>query len=153
MASFVLAGRALVKPAFRIAAPGPFMHSGGMSDLDLDHILRELAAREPIFHRREFGTSRADLERMTDSNFWEIGASGRVYQRSYAIETSLARYANGPEPHDWPCRDFTITVLADGLFLLSYILEEPQRVTRHSTIWRLTDEGWKIVFHQGTPAG
>ncbi|QWW69699.1 DUF4440 domain-containing protein [Rhizobium sp. WYJ-E13] len=124
-----------------------------MSDLDLDHIVRELAAREPIFHRREFGTSRADLERMTDDIFWEIGASGRVYQRGYAIETSLARYENGPEPHEWPCRDFTITVLADGLFLLSYILEEPQRLTRHSTIWRRAEEDWKIVFHQGTPIG
>lgn len=129
------------------------MYPGSMSDLDLDYILRELAAREPIFHRREFGTSRADLERMTDSNFWEIGASGKVYQRSYAIETSLARYENGPEPHEWPCRDFTITVLADGLYLLSYILEEPQRVTRHSTIWRRAEDDLKIVFHQGTPMG
>ncbi|MBB3410201.1 hypothetical protein FHT87_004133 [Rhizobium sp. BK316] len=127
------------------------MYPGSMSDLDLDHILRELAAREPIFHRREFGTSRADLERMTDDNFWEIGASGKVYQRGYAIETSLARYENGPEPHEWPCRDFTITMLTDRLFLLSYILEEPQRVTRHSTIWRRADDGWKVVFHQGTP--
>jgi hypothetical protein len=151
MADFVSAGPALVKPAFRLAASASSMHSAGMSDIDLDHILRELAAREPIFHRREFGTSRADLERMTDSNFWEIGASGKVYQRGYAIETSLARYENGPEPHDWPCRDFTITVLADRLFLLSYILEEPQRVTRHSTIWRQAADGWKIVFHQGTP--
>lgn len=129
------------------------MYPGSMSDLDLDYILRELAAREPIFHRREFGTSRADLERMTDSNFWEIGASGKVYQRSYAIETSLARYENGPEPHEWPCRDFTITVLADGLYPLSYILEEPQRVTRHSTIWRRAEDDLKIVFHQGTPIG
>lgn len=125
------------------------MHSFGMSDLD--HILKELAAREPIFHRREFGTSRAALERMSDDNFWEIGASGKVYQRDYAIETSLARYEIGPEPHDWPCRDFTITALADELFLLSYVLEEPQRTTRRSTIWRHADEDWKIVFHQGTP--
>ncbi|MBB3656987.1 hypothetical protein FHX15_002215 [Rhizobium sp. BK650] len=122
-----------------------------MSDLDLDQILRDLAAREPIFHRREFGTSRAELERMIDDDFWQIGASGKVYQRGYVIETSLARYENGPEPHDWPCRDFTITVLADGLYLLSYTLEEPQRITRHSTIWRRAEEGWKIVFHQGTP--
>lgn len=122
-----------------------------MSDLPLDDILEELSAREPIFHRREFGTSRADLERMIDEAFWEIGASGNVYRREYVIETLLERYARGPEPHGWPCRDFTVTPLADKLFLLSYTLEEPGRVTRRSTIWRLTDEGWKIVFHQGTP--
>ncbi|MEZ2222237.1 DUF4440 domain-containing protein [Rhizobium sp. RCC_161_2] len=122
-----------------------------MSDLQLDDILKELSAREPIFDSREFGTSRADLERMTDEAFWEIGASGKIYQRSYVIETLLKRYDKAPEPHGWPCRDFTITPLADKLFLLSYTLEEPGRITRRSTIWRRTDEGWKIVFHQGTP--
>lgn len=121
-----------------------------MSDLQLDHILEDLSAREPIFHRREFGTSRADLERMTDDAFWEIGASGNIYQRAYVIETLLERYEKGPELHDWPCRDFTIMGLAESLFLLSYTLDEPDRVTRRSTIWRRTDEGWKIVFHQGT---
>lgn len=132
------------------AAVSPCIY-GGMSDLDLDHILQELAAREPIFHRRQFGTSRADLERMTDDKFWEIGASGKVYRRDVVIDTLIARYESGPEPHDWPCRDFTITVLADGLYHLSYMLEEPNRITRRSTIWRLAGEDWKIVFHQGTP--
>ena len=121
-----------------------------MSDLPLDYILEELSAREPIFHRRELGTSRADLERMTDDAFWEIGASGNVYRRDYVIETLLERYAKGPEPHDWPCRDFTLKPLAEGLFLLSYVLEEPGRVTRRSTIWLQSNQGWKIVFHQGT---
>lgn len=121
-----------------------------MSDLQLNDILEELSAREPIFHRREFGTSRADLECMIDAAFWEIGASGNVYRRGYVIETLLERYAKGPEPHHWPCRDFTLTFLAEGVYLLSYVLEEPGRITRRSTIWRRSEEGWKIVFHQGT---
>jgi hypothetical protein len=130
---------------------GRARHAKNMSDLQLGDILKELSAREPIFHRREFGASRADLERMTDEAFWEIGASGNVYRRDYVIETLLERYVRGPEPHDWPCRDFTVTPLAEGIFLLSYVLEEPERVTRRSTIWRRTDEDWTIVFHQGTP--
>jgi hypothetical protein len=89
---------------------------------------------------------------MTDDAFWEIGASGRIYPRAHVIETLLERYEKGPEPHDWPCRDFSIKALAENLFLLSYTLDEPERVTRRTTIWRRTDEGWKIVFHQGTPA-
>jgi hypothetical protein len=113
-------------------------------------ILKELMAREPIFHRRQFGTDRNALERMTDENFWEIGASGRCYTRDYAIENLLERYRL-PEPHDWPCRDFTIMPLAEALFLVSYILEEPDRTTRRSTIWRRSGFEWKIVFHQGTP--
>jgi hypothetical protein len=124
--------------------------AGGMVQHESNDLIEQLSLREPIFHRREFGTTRDDLERMIDHGFWEIGASGSVYGRDYVIETVLQRYSDGPEPHDWPCRDFTLTVLAEKLFLLSYVLEQPQRTTRRSTIWRLSDDGWKIVFHQGT---
>lgn len=30
----------------------------------------ELAAREPIFHRPEFGSTRADFESMLSDDFW-----------------------------------------------------------------------------------
>ncbi|MHC5761500.1 hypothetical protein [Nostoc sp.] len=39
--------------------------------------MNELIQREPIFHRPELGTTRADFEQMTESTFWEVGASGR----------------------------------------------------------------------------
>lgn len=120
-----------------------------MQDISIDTVLAELAAREPIFHRRQFGTSREALEGMTEEGFWEIGASGRVYTRDFVIGTSLQRYTE-PEPHDWPCRDFSIRQLAEELYQLNYILEEPDRTTRRTTLWRNTATGWKIVFHQGT---
>ncbi|KGD85886.1 DUF4440 domain-containing protein [Rhizobium sp. YS-1r] len=112
-------------------------------------VLAQLVPREPIFHRREFGTSREALEAMTDEAFWEIGASGRVYTRAFVIDNLIKRYRD-PEPHDWPCRDFAISRLADGLYQLSYILEEPDRRTWRTTLWRNTSGGWKILFHQGT---
>jgi hypothetical protein len=33
---------------------------------------------------------------------------------------------------------------------LTYTLHQGARITRRSTIWRRTGEGWKIVYHQGT---
>ncbi len=60
---------------------------------DLRAIEAELIAREPIFHRPEFGTARADFERMTDPGFWEVGASGRRYSRDFVIDTLVARHA------------------------------------------------------------
>jgi hypothetical protein len=120
-----------------------------MPDPELQKTLLELQAREPIFHRRQFGTSREDLERMTDEDFWEIGASGKIYSREYAILNLLQRYEQ-PEPHDWPCRDFSIRQLAASLYMVNYLLEEPERLTRRTTLWRRSDDGWKIVFHQGT---
>ena len=117
---------------------------------DINDILSELAAREPIFHRCEFGTTRAALTAMMDDGFWEIGASGRVYDRAYVIDTMLERYASGPEPHEWPCSDFAIRALGADVFHLSYILHEPDRHTRRSTLWRRAEGEWKIMFHQGT---
>ena len=118
-----------------------------MTDLSLESALEELKPREPIFHRRSYGTRLEDLEAMTDEAFWEVGASGRVYHREFS--NLLERYKS-PEPHDWPCSDFSIQKLAENLFLLHYILTEPDRMTRRTTIWKHTESGWKIVFHQGT---
>ncbi|NVD72669.1 DUF4440 domain-containing protein [Duganella sp. BJB488] len=115
----------------------------------IDAILCELSAREPIFHRREFGTSREDLLNMTADDFWEIGASGAVYDREFVIETLLERYQS-PEPDDLVCSDFTIRQLARGLYQLNYVLQQPGRRTRRTTLWRKTNEAWQIVFHQGT---
>lgn len=112
-------------------------------------ILDQLRAREPIFHRREWGTSRAHLLAMTADDFWEIGASGQVYDREFVIATLLQRYQS-PEPDDWTCSDFTLRPLAPGLYQLNYILQQPGRRTRRTTLWRRAGETWKIVFHQGT---
>ncbi|WP_226951181.1 DUF4440 domain-containing protein [Rhizobium terrae] len=95
-----------------------------MNDASIETVLADLAVREPIFHRREFGTSREALEAMTEENFWEIGASGRIYHRDFVINNLLEHYKQ-PEPHDWPCREFSIRLLAEGLYQLSYVLDEP----------------------------
>ena len=121
-----------------------------MISRDLSVVLQELSAREPILHRRELGTTRDALEAMIADDFLDIGASGRVYDRAYAIETSLDRYARGPEPHDWLCSDFAVRQVASDLFQITYVLSEPDRTTRRSTFWRDDNGTWKIVFHQGT---
>jgi len=43
---------------------------------ELRDVLAELSAQEPIFHHPEFGTSRADFERMTVEDFWRPGPVG-----------------------------------------------------------------------------
>ena len=63
---------------------------------ELAEILAELARREPIFHRPELGTTRADFEKMTVEDFWETGASGRRYSRAVVLDELEKRYAT---PH------------------------------------------------------
>lgn len=121
---------------------------------DCQNILQELKKREPIFHRREFGTSREALENMTITSFWEIGASGRRYSREDVIKTLLERYQQQPidewETAPWRATDFCCQKIADHNYLLTYTLIQGTRVTRRSTIWRLENDSWKIAYHQGT---
>lgn len=112
-------------------------------------VLKELMEREPIFHRPKFGTTRADFENMTEATFWEVGASGRRYSREYLLDELEKRYANQAED-EWQTSDFQCLELAVDNYLLTYTLIQGDRVTRRSTIWRRTAQGWKIVYHQGT---
>ena len=121
-----------------------------ITDPKLADVLAELQRREPIFHRPEFGTGRRDFEDMTDADFWETGASGRRYSRQYVIDTLVERHTS---PHDdvWEARGFHCAELARDAYLLTYTLvQDHTRVTRRATIWRLTQDGWKILYHQGT---
>jgi hypothetical protein len=58
---------------------------------DLRTVEAELLAREPIFHKPELGTTRADYAAQTADDYWEVGASGQVYDRESVIETLLSR--------------------------------------------------------------
>jgi hypothetical protein len=113
-------------------------------------VLAELMEREPIFHRPELGTTRADFEKMAADEFWEVGASGKRYSRGFVLDELERRYA-APHADVWETSDFRCQRLAEDLYLLTYTLVQDRvRLTRRSTIWRRTAEGWKIVFHQGT---
>jgi predicted RNase H-like HicB family nuclease len=117
---------------------------------ELEGVLAELSLREPIFHRPEFGTRRADFERMTAEDYWETGASGRRYSRQAVLDGLEERFS---VPHEdiWETRDFHCFRLSEDTFLLTYtLLQGNQRLTRRATIWRSTADGWKIVYHQGT---
>ncbi len=117
---------------------------------ELADVLAELMSREPIFHRPEHGTTRADFERITSDDFWEIGASGRRYSRPFVLDALEERHS---QAHDdvWDTTDFFCRQLAPELYLLTYtLLQDRVRLTRRTTLWQRSPEGWKILFHQGT---
>jgi hypothetical protein len=126
------------------------MEPTGVTDPALLAVLGELKGREPIFHRPELGTARADFENMTVPDFWEVGASGRRYSREYVLAELESRCA-GPYVDIWETSDFHCRRLSEDIYLLTYtLLQNKERMTRRATIWQHTPTGWKIVFHQGT---
>ena len=120
-----------------------------LTDPALMGVLEQLQRREPIFHRPELGTTRADFEKMMMADFWEVGASGRRYSRDHVLAELQKRYT-GKYVDKWETRDFYCRRLAEEVYLLTYTLLQGDRKTRRSTIWQDTSTGWKIVFHQGT---
>ena len=122
-------------------------------DLITEHsqldVLKELMRREPIFHHPEFGTTRLDFEKMTEVTFWEVGASGRRYSREYILDVLEERFRN-PAEDIWETKDFHCLEIARDNYLITYTLIQGARITRRATIWRRSEFGWKIVYHQGT---
>ena len=70
----------------------PEMEPTLATDPALRSVLDELVSREPIFHRPEWGTTRAHFESMTMPDFWEVGASGRRYSRDYVLAELVRRF-------------------------------------------------------------
>ena len=120
-----------------------------MQQDELALVQQELEAREPIFHRPEFGTARADFAAMMTSDFWEIGASGKRYSREVVLDALEKRHQQqiieDLQPSDFECRR-----LCENLYQLTYLLPQPGRLTRRTSIWQRCNGAWKIAFHQGT---
>jgi hypothetical protein len=84
-------------------------------------------------------------------DFVEFGASGRMWDRSQII-ASLTK----EQPAAWgeaPERvlDITGTRLADDVVHVTYLSLRDRRCALRSSIWRRTNAGWRLYFHQGTP--
>jgi hypothetical protein len=112
-------------------------------------VLEELKKLEPIFHTPAFGTTRADFERFIDADYWEVGASGRRYSRTYVLDV-LEKRGRVHDEETWQTRDFWCREIGPDNYLITYTLAQGERTTRRFTLWRRTTEGWKILYHQGT---
>lgn len=106
------------------------------------HAVREaLMQREPLFHRAEFGTTRADFEKMTAPEFHEVSASGWRFSRAFVVSTLAERYER-PTEDVWEVGDFHCTEIAPDNYLATYTMIQGERVTRRATIWRRAADGW-----------
>lgn len=117
--------------------------------LEIRDITAELVAREPLFHRPEFGTTRQDFDQMMAEDFWEVGASGRIYSRTFVLDTLEQRHQK-PVVENLQVTHFRCQQVATHLFLTSYTLNQSGRISRRASLWRQTPKGWQVVYHQGT---
>jgi hypothetical protein len=59
-----------------------------------------------------------DFQAMTAPDFWEIGASGKVYDLESIWDILESRY-KANEPDDWITSNFRIRALGSNVYLLT----------------------------------
>lgn len=116
---------------------------------DTNSVLIQLQALEPLIYAANDGKQRTHFERLLAPEFWEVGASGKVYDRTFVLDALEARQAS-PREEAWHARDYRLEEIAPHHFLLTYLLDQPTRRSRRATIWQHTAQGWTMRYHQGT---
>lgn len=116
-------------------------------------LLETIKELEVSLHDPKVRRSVARLEALLHPSFREFGRSGAVYSREELL-THVS--SEGQQPKIW-AQDFALELSSEGLALLTYRSAhvgeqgELHRHTNRASLWQLTESGWKIRFHQGTP--
>jgi hypothetical protein len=81
-------------------------------------------------------------------DFVEFGSSGQVFDKK-----QIMKLLQHESPTKRSLSKFESTVLSDNIVLVTYRAtrnSEPPVHTLRSSIWRLSNGQWQMVFHQGT---
>lgn len=109
------------------------------SELDL------VVASEMRLLQSDVRGDRAELERLLDEEFVEIGASGRVWTRVEIVADLVASPALNVEPVGVSARHIDASIV-----LVMYTNISNERRVLRSSWWRNVNGAWKCFFHQGT---
>jgi len=106
----------------------------------------ELRLLDPVIR-----ASSQEVERLLHADFREVGASGRTWDR----DSVLAALTTAPGEAT-AVTDMSARIVADGVVLVTYVASrgggQPGESLR-SSLWCKGEDGWRVLFHQGTPVG
>ncbi len=83
-----------------------------------------------------------------DDDFFELGLSGVLYNRSDCVDEPLE-----PIEYKKPLEKFEVSQIEGESYLVTYILEEKREEwtkSFRSSIWTKHNSGWKMRFHQAS---
>jgi len=99
----------------------------------------------------EIRSSIQELNKLLADDFLEIPSTGTPYNKSHALNRIPSE-----ETPKFTLQNYQLRVLSENLVQLIYkasIKRQNQDVIAYShrnSIWKLTEEKWQILFHQGT---
>lgn len=92
---------------------------------------------------------RRDRRRLTEllaPDFAEIGASGRVWNRTQVIQSLLTE-----DPEPILLADLDGRRIAEDVVMVQWFSERTGGRALRTSIWRRSSDGWQLMHHQGTP--
>lgn len=128
------------------------MNLGG-AEVSSQDLLSELRGLEVATYQACIRGDGIRLGELLHPGFREFGRSGRTCSRVEVIDA----YAGQPQDSEIRSEEFHSELLAKGLAPLTYRSAQVSsdgtvgRHTLRSSLWELTDVGWRMRFHQGTP--
>ena len=89
------------------------------------------------------------VSELLDPEFTEFGASGRRWDARSVLSVTSAGTVSSQSPVQ--VDEMAGVVLAPGVVHLTYFSDNQGRRAWRSSLWRLTETGWRLYFHQATP--
>jgi len=102
--------------------------------------------------RQETRNSPGEVATLLHPDFFEFGQSGTVWNRQQTIDTLAQEH-----PMERSLTDLSVRSLAADVTLVTYravgrdLASGNEWHSLRSSVWKLTDGRWQIIFHQGTP--
>lgn len=95
-----------------------------------------------------------EVSRLIADDFVEFGSSGRAYDKGQIVALLAEEQPQAliqPTIHE-----FKVRMLAEGVALITYrsMRAAPNSSVsqyRRSSVWKIVEGRWQMVFHQGTP--
>ncbi|MBT2640390.1 DUF4440 domain-containing protein [Bacillus sp. ISL-39] len=94
----------------------------------------------------EVRSSKTELKRLLADEFFEFGSSGRVLHKDENFKDGGIGMIKAT------ISNFDIHTLSENIVLATYrtFNEQTKQHALRSSIWKLNEGIWKMVFHQGT---
>lgn len=125
---------------------------GGAGDISEGGAARDRAEVQALELRLLDPSVRRDaaaVERLLHPHFVEVGVSGRVWDRRSVV----AALAADPG-EEAVVSELAASSLSADVVLVTYRAgRSGGRASLRASVWIRDDEGWRVRFHQGTPAG
>ena len=117
---------------------------------ETDQVIAEVLSLERRLLDPVTRASSRNVERLLHADFREVGATGRSWDR----DSVLAALTTAPG-ETTAVTDMSARVVAAGVVLVTYQARGngERGGSLRSSLWCKGEDGWRVLFHQGTPVG